>query len=513
MTPPSTPSWIQRAPFLASVINVKGREEQTLVEAPDGILTYSQASRLAYALATHLTQECGVSEGDRVLISDTPSVWFPVAIAAVQLMGGIPIPMNSTLPPAHIQAIAHDCAPRLALVNADETQLGPVPTISLRTGVLGPAVKKAPQFPATASSPALIMYTTGSTGRPKGVVIPYSAHISATESLVEYLQYPRGSRILVATPGSFDYGLYQYVLAMHARGTAVVAPRPVLPLDLFSGIIENRIDVLPLVPTQWRALVHLGDAVNNTILERIQVGTSTGSPIDNKLMRNIKRIIPSARFFSMYGLTECKRVSFLAPQLALTKPESVGRPMPNCAVRIVDENDVPVEPGQVGELLVRGPSIAYGYWNDSADVSGSVFCRDNQTGEALLRTGDLFRQDSDGDLYFVGRRDDIVKVHDMRVSLIEVDQFLNSLPGVIDAISFVRSTPEGPSLGAQAVADRELSLTALRREMRSAGCPNHMLPSELFVVDSIPRSANGKPLRPRLAGVVVSGSEGEDNAG
>jgi len=497
----NTAYWQSRMPLLG-LMDARANENPTatLVTCFDGSL--SRCATVAYrnALSRCLASDWNVRNGDRVILVESSSKYFVVALSAIAAAGAIAIPIGSTWEKSSLEHIESSTTPKLVITFQDS----PGVALSEKHFLLdeesaNSAVLKfgAVPLPAlaveTAASPLFLLFTTGTTGQPKGVVISHQAHLAAVESISEYLKYPNGSRILLALSPSFDYGLYQYFLAIHSGSELVVARRPCFPLDLLDLIAKNSISIVPLVPSQWRALAN-ADLSGGNSLPQICIATSTGSSIDAKLMQAITKLLPCALFYSMYGLTECKRISFLNPDLARLKPTSVGKPMPNCSIRILDSQSRPVEFGQIGELVVRGPNVASGYWMQISDPS-SPFKRDPLSGELELRTGDYFRQDEEGDLFFCGRQDDLVKAHDTRISLLDVDHYLLALPMVRDAVAFMHSGTQGPRLAAKVVLKPSSLLADLRPSLIRRGTPLHFIPQDIEEVAAIPLNANGKPVR------------------
>jgi long-chain acyl-CoA synthetase len=494
--------WASEMPFIDLLAkNDHEQNRSTMVECFDGHFSRSEILLYRNALAHFLSREHGISAGDRIILTESCSRYYLVALTAIAAIGAIAVPVGAAWQHSALKHIERSTTPSLAISFIDSPQL-PLDTpeilISEKLFVEIHLIDDLPQNNfldrITASSVCMILFTTGSTGTPKGVAISYQNHLAALTSISKYLEYPHGSRILLTSSPAFDYGLYQYALAIYSGSTVVVAKRPAFPIDLLEIVATKNIEILPLVPSQWREIAQKANKSQIT-LQNIGTATSTGSLIDSTLMNEILRLVPNAKFFSMYGLTECKRVSYLSPELAQKKPTSVGKPMTNCVVELVDEQGKEVFPGSIGELIVRGPHVASGYWGLMEDYESS-FHRDSTTGEITLRTGDFFKQDSEGDLYFCGRRDDLVKINDIRISLAEVDRTLLQLPFVLDAISYICIRNGRAVLSAQIVANSDNSHIQIQRELMKRGVISHLIPKDIVFVTAIRKNANGKPIRP-----------------
>ncbi len=278
---------------------------------------------------------------------------------------------------------------------------------------------------------AALIYTSGSTGEPKGVVSSHLNMVSAARSIIEYLENSREDKILNVLPLSFDYGLYQILMAFMFAGTVVLERSFAFPVRILETIERERITGLPIVPTIAALLLKM-DHPGKYDLGSVRYVTNTGGVLPVEHIRKLQGFFHSGKIYSMYGLTECKRVSFLAPGDLEFRPSSVGKPMPNCRVSIIGEDGEEAGPGQVGELVVRGANVMGGYWN-APELSEKTFRRGRYPWETLLYSGDLFKTDQDGFLYFVARKDDQIKTKGERVSPREIENILCELDGVLEA--------------------------------------------------------------------------------
>jgi acyl-CoA synthetase (AMP-forming)/AMP-acid ligase II len=200
----------------------------------------------------------------------------------------------------------------------------------------------------------------------------------------------------------------------------------------------------------------------------------------------------------MYGQTECKRVCFLPPEELEARPGSVGRALAGTEAWVVDREGRPLPPGQVGELVVRGPHLMSGYWNRPEETAQRL--RRGPGGEVTLHTGDLFRTDADGYLYFVSRADDIINTRGEKVSPAEVEDVVRQLPGVLDAAAVGVADPvQGEAVKVYVVSDPATPMTS--REVR-AFCAQRlegfMVPSQVEFCEQLPTNDNGKVLRRKL---------------
>jgi acyl-coenzyme A synthetase/AMP-(fatty) acid ligase len=210
---------------------------------------------------------------------------------------------------------------------------------------------------------------------------------------------------------------------------------------------------------------------------------------------------PEALVFKMYGLTECKRVAYLEPELVSERPSSVGKAIPGTEVFVLDEHGERVAPGTTGTLYVRGPHVMMGYWN-LPDETAHMLKPGPYPGERMLCTHDLFRVDAEGFLYFVGRSDDIIKSRGEKVSPVEVENVLASIPGVKEAaIVGVPDALLGEAVRAFVVLDPGVVMDDrhFRRECM-ARLENYMVPRDVVFLDELPKTGSGKVRRKSLLG-------------
>ena len=255
---------------------------------------------------------------------------------------------------------------------------------------------------------ASLVYTSGSTGEPKGVMLTHLGMLTAARSIVQYLGNRRDDVVIDMLPLSFDYGLYQVLMAFMFGGTVVLERSFVYPAQIVDSLIKNRVTGLPLVPTIAALLLATRDLGERRFPD-LRYITSTGQVLPPAHIARLRQVFPAARIFSMYGLTECKRVSYLPPEELDRRPDSVGKAIPNTEVFIVDDEGNEIgEARRPGQLVVRGSHVMAGYWG-LPEKTAATLRPGRYPGERVLYSGDTFEKDDEGFLYFVGRRDDMFK--------------------------------------------------------------------------------------------------------
>jgi len=347
---------------------------------------------------------------------------------------------------------------------------------------------------------AALIYTSGTTGTPKGVMCTHHNVIAAARSVIQYLDNRPDDIILDALPLSFGYGLYQVIMAALFGGTVVLEPSFVYLHNILMRIAAEGVTGLPIVPTMAALLLKMRD-LSAYDLRRLRYLTNAGAALPVQHIHSLRQRLPHVTIFSMYGLTECKRVSYLDPAELENRPGSVGKAMPNCEVLVVDEDGREVGPGEVGELVIRGSHVMQGYWNDP-ELTSRVFQPGPYSAWRWLRSGDYFRRDREGFLYFVGRKDDMIKTRGERVSPKEVENAICEMEEVAEAT--VVGVPD--EILGQAIKVFVVGRTGGldgKRVMRH--CMNRlgslMVPKYVEVVAALPRTANGKIDRRQLQSV------------
>ncbi len=353
---------------------------------------------------------------------------------------------------------------------------------------------------------AALIYTSGSTGFPKGVMLTHLNMVSAADSIIEYLNLLEQDVIYCALPLAFDYGLYQVLMALSIGASVVLATDFALPVAALKTMSEQRVTVFPGVPTQFSMLLNVV-GIERFDLHTLRIITNTAAALSPKHITALRSLFPQAQLFSMYGLTECKRVSYLPPEQLDIRPDSVGRGMPNQQVWLADERGDPLANDSVGELVIRGSHVMRGYWR--APEETAVRLRDGPiAGEKVLFSGDIFRTDSDGWLYFVGRKDDIIKSRGEKVSPREIESVIHCLQGVREvAVIGVDDELLGQAIKAFIELQPESTLT---KQSVLQHCisklERFMVPKYIEFVAELPRTDTGKIRKSGLVDAAQTGS-------
>ena len=466
----------------------------------------------------------GVKRGDRVVVFMDNCVEAVVAIFATLKAGAVFSPVNASTKAEKLAYILNNCG-AAALVTQHKLTgtaadaLAEAASVKLTVVAGG---QEAPTLPnaihwreAQAREPqlavagidgdlAMIIYTSGSTGFPKGVMMTHANIEAAATSITTYLENTPDDVIMNVLPISFDYGLYQVLMAMKLGATLVLEKSFVFPQAVFDKLRAERVTGFPIVPTMAALILQMRDLRPGAFPD-LRYITNTAAALPPAHIQRLQELFPGVRLYSMYGQTECKRCTWLPPVELSRRPGSVGIAIPNTEAYVVDDIGERVEPGIVGELIIRGPHVMKGYWQDQAATDRAL-----KPGplpwEKVLHTGDLFRTDEEGFLYFVGRKDDIIKSRGEKVSPKEVESVLYALPGVREAA--VIGVPD-PVLGhaIKAVVALEPDVTITRDDV-IRHCAKHledfMIPKAVEFRAELPKSENGKIDRREIARAEMS---------
>lgn len=500
-------------------------DKEALVHG-DQRLSYGQVARQTAGLATGL-HGAGMKRGDRIGIYLEASVPQVISIFGVSQGEGVYVPINVALHADQVMHIARDCgmkglittpAKLASLIEA----LPQVPSLEFLV-VVGEGEKPAVQLPMhsfdqlSATAPpavwceasiekdlAAILYTSGSTGKPKGVMLSHANVVAGSRIVSTYLGITESERILAVLPFSFDAGMNQLMTAIEKGGTLVLI-NFVFARDVVQMLLKERITGLAGVPTLWSLLTQPNSTLTKQPMKDLRYITNTGGAMPQAVLKILRQTLSTTNIFLMYGLTEAFRSTYLPPEELDRRPTSMGKAIPDTEILVLNEKGQLCKPGEVGELVHRGPTVSLGYWNRPEDTARAL--RPNpllppELGdcERVCYSGDLVKMDEDGFLYFIGRRDTMIKSSGFRISPTEVEEVLfqsGKLRGA--AVIGIPDEVLGQTIKAFVVARNGEPLDV---EMLLAHCtermPRYMVPKAVEVLDELPKTSSGKVDYPAL---------------
>jgi len=465
----------------------------------DQTATYGAVAGRAAAVAAALTAAgAGPDRPVAILLergADAVAAFFGVLAA-----GGIAVVLNETLRPRQIEHILAHTGSRHLVTSADLLARQPRP-IGGDCAVVDVAI--LPAAAAAALTPLLrcesdvaqIIHTSGSTGLPKGVAVSHGNLRAAVRSVVSYLGITRTDRVASLLPLSFVYGMSQVLCAVRAGATLVVERSP-LPQQVEATLAAERVTVVAAVPPLWLRLLDK-TVFRTTPLPHVRVLTNAGGHLPVHAVRALRQAQPGAQLFLMYGLTEVLRSTYLPPAEVDRRPDSIGQPIPGAEVLVMREDGTEAATGEIGELVHRGPTVTLGYWNDperTAEVFRPHPLRPPGAPdrERVVFSGDLVKRDADGFLYYVGRRDRVMKVMGVRVGPDEIADALFASGEVTEAA--VVGEPD-EQWGTRIVAHVVLGPAGSRERLQvycARELPRHLQPARIEVRDALPLLPSGK---------------------
>jgi amino acid adenylation domain-containing protein len=463
----------------------------------DGTTRYGELVARSLGIARTL-QAVGVEPDDRVGVFLQRGTDAAAAFFGVLASGAIAVTVNESLRPRQVEYILDHAGATVLLTSSELTRRLPRPlTTSARVVELDdvPSSGSVQPVARVGGDVAHIIYTSGSTGLPKGVTISHGNLWAGMTAVVDYLGISSADRVASLLPFSFDYGLNQ-LLCCAGTGAALVVERSPIPHRIVGTLRSKEVTVLPAVPPLWLQLLTV-DGFRDRPLPTLRVMTNTGGRLPVEAVRRLRGCQPHADLVLMYGLTEAFRSTYLAPQAVDRKPGSIGKAIPGAEILVLNERLEPCKPGESGQLVHRGATVALGYWNDP-ETTSQVFRPSplRPSGapdtERVVFSGDLVYQDQDGDLFFVSREDKLIKTLGYRVSPDEVADALYGSGEVVEAL--VTSEPD-ELRGARIVAYVALAEGG-RLDRLKAFCarelPRYMQPSRIEVRSALSRTSSGK---------------------
>lgn len=471
-----------------------------------GALAYREAGLLVDRLASGMIP-LGVQPGDRVLIVSENRIELPLLSLAASRAGAVFSVLSPQITPLAFERIVKQCEPALVILSEGRRDLlpgcGPARTLVIEEDFEALSHSSPAALPEAAGGDelAFLVFTSGSTGAPRGVMLSHANVDFVTRAIMARLRYREDDRIGVFLPLAFDYGFYQVFYAM-MTGAALLVGRPEMAgPELPRLLARHEITVLPGVPSLFAGLIKM-QSWRPVELPRLRLLSNTGDHLPVTHVRQLQRLLPVAQVFPMYGLTECKRVSILLPEELDAHEGSVGRALDGTEVWAESPEGARLPPGEVGELMVKGPHVGLGYWR-APDETAKRY-RFMPDGTRVLVTGDFGSVDAGGFIHFHARSDFMIKHRGHRMSPVEIEEAACRLDQVSAAgcikdeardrlCLFVTLTGGRP--------DDAVILSGLAGLLEAA-----KVPDRLVVLPELPRTANQKVDRKALRALLEDGA-------
>ncbi|MCT2399974.1 acyl-CoA ligase (AMP-forming), exosortase A system-associated [Novosphingobium mangrovi (ex Huang et al. 2023)] len=492
---------------------LRGADEADALVLREGVLSYRELRSRVSRLAAWLAHEAP-EKGARVATWASKGELTCLMPLAAARAGLVHVPINPLLKHAQVAHILANSGAVLLMgtpARLKGLQDGDVPAgcrlVEEPEVLAGAAALGRDMEPSTADPDdlAAILYTSGSTGRPKGVMLSHANMWLGADSVADYLGLASDDRTLAVLPLSFDYGQNQLLSTWYAGG-CVVPLDYLMPRDVMKAVERHAITTLAAVPPLWVQVCELDWPVETAA--RLRRLTNSGGALTVDLVSRMRALFPQARIFAMYGLTEAFRSTYLDPALIDTHPTSMGMAIPHAEVLVINDMGKVSEDGQEGELVHCGPLVAQGYWQDPQRTAERYrpAPEASRYGGIAVWSGDRVRRDADGLLYFVGRRDAMIKSAGNRISPQEIEEAALATGLVAEAVALgVPDERLGQAVhlvvrAAPGISDIEEELP--RKLMQEL--PNFMQPKVIHWRDAMPVGPNGKIDRTGLQAELVA---------
>jgi acyl-CoA synthetase (AMP-forming)/AMP-acid ligase II len=491
-----------------------------LIDADTGrSITYGELAQEVGRVADYLAG-AGLRVGDRVVVHVRKGIDEVAAMLGAAKIGAVIVNVNSQWTPEQLAYVADDCQAKAMIVGREalrKLSLQARPrsverVLVMGHGGVGPvdgfdhlsacaASGEGREVPLDETDLAMIIYTSGSTGMPKGVMLTHANILIGAKSVIDYLRLGEDDRLISVLPYSFDAGLNQLTTMLMTGGTVIHQP-VTIPSELVRTVRVHEVTGFAGVPPLWSQIVRYLDEtrLEMPFLRRV---TNTGGKIPPNILELMPSVFPGVDIYLMYGLTEAFRSTYLDPSMFARKMGAIGRAIPNAQVFVVKHGEGRAGPGEQGELVHAGPLVSLGYWQ-RPDLTAQKIrpCPElsDLIGETpVVYSGDLVRVDEDGDLWFVGRMDDMIKTSGFRLSPTEVEDLVSRSGLVTDVVAFGFEDDDLGQVVQVAVTplpgyEEAALLSYCRRVM-----PHYMVPRRFHSwPHGMPRTPSGKLGRPHI---------------
>ena len=427
---------------------VQSQADKTAVVFNDQSMTYAELFKRVNQVAFYL-QELDLPKNSRIGVYSNKGIEQVIAILSILSTDYVLVPLTKLLKPEQVEYIINDCD--IKCIITDRLKLESVEEIDFDGHVISYEIaskdvasfeeiykyyNKEYDCDINGHDNAVITYSFGLTGKPKGIVISHRNLIDSARVVSQYLNLQEDDIISGLLIFNLDYGLNQIFCSLYKKATLALH-RMILPSDFFNHLINDKVTVLPLMPVNISQMFEedTQPTPSAELFDNLRIITSSGGNVTSKMVKDCKQTFRKAAFYSMHGLTEAFRSTFLDPSQVEIRPTSIGKAIPDVELYVINDEGNECAPREVGELIHRGGYIYRGFWNAPAEtgerfksvqILKNVVELDGQlTDEIVVASGDYVYRDEEGYFYFVSRHDDMIKTRGFRVSPYEVESVVN----------------------------------------------------------------------------------------
>ena len=473
-------------------------------------MSYGELFSRVNQVACYL-DELGLPKNARIGVYSNKGMEQVIAILAILSTDYVLVPLTRLLKPEQVEYIINDCGIRCIIT--DRIKLESIDEIEFDGKVIsfdsvGRDVDSFEEIYKYYNKPyscdisghnnAVITYSFGLTGTPKGIVISHRNLIDSARVVSQYLELEESDVISGILLFNLDYGLNQIFCALYKKATLALH-RFILPEDFFNHLIDDEVTILPLMPVNISQMFDdPGQRLPSPeLFDKLRIITSSGGNVTERMINDCERTFPGAQFYSMHGLTEAFRSTYLDPSQVKIRPESIGKPIPDVELYVINEQGKACAPREVGELIHRGGYIYRGFWNGpeenaqrfkSIEILKDVIDLEGQlTDEIVVASGDYVYKDEEGYFYFVSRHDDMIKTRGFRVSPYEIESVVRkNLPQIDQSAVF---SIENEAIEEEIVlvysADHEIPEEEILFELKQH-LASYMIPTKIVYKKSLP---------------------------
>ena len=462
-------------------------------------ISYQTAYYNSQGIAKYLTKKIG--QGNNILLISHNSPFFIIAYLGILKSGNVCIPLDPAIEQNNLNFI----------LNKTKASIGFISSLTLKKLKISIELFSETNINSIISNEedggeitkefdgnqiAEIIFTSGSTAIPKGVMITHNNIIANTESIIQYLELKEHDRVLVVMPFYYCYGLSLLHTHLRVGGQLVLNNNFIFLASTIKNLKDYECTGFAGVPSHFQILLRKTNLFRNSAFPSLRYVTQAGGKLHNVFIKEFTAAFPFIQFYTMYGQTEATaRISYLPPQKLNDKLGSIGKGIPGVEIKVVDSKGKVVEPGKLGEIIVRGENIMAGYFDDPMESSKTIR-------NGWLYTGDLATIDNEGYVFIEARKKEIVKVGGKRVSLKEIEEVINTIPGVIDCtIEYVEDSILGEAIKATIITSDHINYINEDSILQFCGTKlsRHKIPSIIKIDKNLTISSTGKKIKGKFS--------------
>lgn len=462
---------------------VQNTPDKVALISGDTEITYSQLWDYCLCSAEKLKQDYHLKKGDRVILSAAGNIEFVYAYFGVHIAGGICVPIDPDTNQTRFEYIEKSTTPVCVMGLLHNVKKETIPFTDVVNGT-----SKATYIAPKQSQVADILFTTGTTGAPKGVALSYNNLSAAARNINAFIGNTSSDVELLALPVSHSFGLGRLRCSLSKGATVVMLGTFANVKKFFKEMARCQVTMFAMVPASWGFIKKMSGKYIGKFADQlkfIEIGSSF-MPVEDKEL--LMSLLPDTRICMHYGSTEASRSAFMEFHTYKDNLLSIGKASPNVEIKIFTSQGTPAALGEEGEVCVKGEHVTCSYWNETPERFSSDFY------DGYFRTGDCGTMDAEGNIYLKSRIKEMINVGGKKVSPMEVEDILNTIPGIKESACIGIPDPGivlGEVVKAFIVADDNLSDEEIMQQLRPQ-LEVYKLPVEIERINAIPKTGSGK---------------------